>query len=139
VRFYLSDATGAPGVSGGTALWRATAPAGGATWTPDTAWSRLGAASTRYDNVPAFSISRVAGLTDTVQIALSLTVTEGNANKTITLTRQVFLPHANPLMARWKLDENGGTAAADASGNGNAGTLGRQPGLDRARKVGTAR
>jgi hypothetical protein len=139
VRFYLSDATGAPGVSGGTALWRATAPAGGGTtWTPDTAWSRLGAASTRYDNVPAFSISRVAGLTDTVQIALSLTVTEGNANKTITLTRQVFLPHANPLMARWKLDENGGTAAADASGNGNAGTLGGSPVWTAPGKVGTA-
>jgi Tfp pilus assembly protein PilW len=90
--YYLSNTTGALTVSGGTALWRATYSGG--TWTKDTSWSLNSASQPRYGTVQSFTITPVLDMTgyaSSVQISITVSVTEGQQSDTYTLTRQVFL------------------------------------------------
>jgi prepilin-type N-terminal cleavage/methylation domain-containing protein len=47
VQYYLSNTTGSP-TANGNILWRATAPAGSAVFTPDTTWSMRNTTQPRY-------------------------------------------------------------------------------------------
>lgn len=58
VRFYRSDATGDPSVSGGTIVWRATAPAGSTAFLPDTAWTRDAGGNYNFDDITIFSMTQ---------------------------------------------------------------------------------
>lgn len=57
VRYYLSDSTGNPGITGGTILWRATSSSVNGTFAPDVLWTKDSAGNPYYDNIEIFQIA----------------------------------------------------------------------------------
>lgn len=93
VRFYLSDTTGSQSVIGGKALWRAYLPAGQVIWQKDNTWSLRAAGIPRYDNIQSLTFTIPS--TNSVQVSLQVTATQGKEPGTSTLTRQVYLANHN--------------------------------------------
>jgi len=91
VAFYLSDATGSMSVTGGTILWRATAPAGTSTFTPDTLWSMANTNVGRYPGIQSFTIDTVNQPANAVNVSLTVNATSGHNSKTYTTSRVFYM------------------------------------------------
>ncbi len=76
VRFYLSDTTGDPAVVGGGVIWRATAPAGSTTFTPDPVWTRDSAGNPFYDGVEILDVT-FDPVSNAVRVRVKGVATEG--------------------------------------------------------------
>ncbi len=58
VRYYLSDTTGDMSITGGSIIWRATAPAGSTVFIPDTAWTRDAGGNYNFDDITSFTMTQ---------------------------------------------------------------------------------
>jgi len=91
VAFYLSDTTGSTSVTGGTILWRATAPAGTSTFTQDTLWSMANTSVGRYSGIQTFTITQPDPTSNVVEIKLTVQSKSGHNAKTYTTSRQLYM------------------------------------------------
>lgn len=90
VAFYLSNTTGSQSVTGGSVLWRATAPAGGS-FTPDNNWSLSNTGVGRCTGLQSFKISTSGMPANTVQVTINLSNTSGHTSKSYTSTREIYM------------------------------------------------
>ena len=94
--YYLSDITGGQSVTGGTILWRASAPAGSSTFTKDTSWSLVNTTVARCSGIQSFAISQPAANPDTtVQVDMSVAGTSGHTTHTYTISREMYMGNHN--------------------------------------------
>jgi len=91
VAFYLSDTTGSTSVTGGTILWRATAPAGTTTFTPDTLWSMANTSVGRYPGIQSFTLSTAGQPGNAVELKVTVQSTSGHNAKTYTTSRVLYM------------------------------------------------
>ena len=96
VCYYLSDITGGQSVTGGTILWRATAPTGSSTFTADKSWSLVNTSVARCSGIQSFAISQPATDPDnTVEIDMTVLGTSGHTTHTYTIMREMYMANHN--------------------------------------------
>lgn len=104
VRYYLSDNTGSSTVTGGHILWRATAPNGNSSYTPDTSWSLSGRLP-RCGSVQSLGVTPVGNLNSVaVQVAMTIQVTDGGKTTNYPVTRTFALLLNNASVMTFPLD-----------------------------------
>jgi prepilin-type N-terminal cleavage/methylation domain-containing protein len=104
VRYYLSDSTGSSSVTGGNILWRATAPNGSTSYTPDSSWSMPGGRAL-CGNVQTFSLSIVNNPASVaVLLSLSAQVTDGGKTTNYSLDRTIRLACSNAEILTFRMD-----------------------------------
>jgi type II secretory pathway pseudopilin PulG len=89
VCYYLSDITGSQTVTGGTILWRATAPAKSSTFTPDKTWSLVNTSQARCSGVQSFSIA-ASGTDNMVLLTMSVIGASGHQSYSYSVSRDLY-------------------------------------------------
>jgi len=95
VCYYLSDITGTTTVTGGTILWRGTAPAGSSTFTPDMSWSRVNTTVARCSGVQSFTLDTSGVTANAVMLNMTVAGTSGHTTKTYTIQREMYMTNHN--------------------------------------------
>lgn len=90
VAYYLSDITGAQTVTGGSVLWRATAPLGSTMFTPDKSWSLVNTSVARCSGITSFNLEDLNEdlnlPANAVEINMTVTETSNHTSNTFTVS-----------------------------------------------------